>query len=356
MKKVRIVISLLFCIFLVSSCTGENATKTSVQSPAPIQGTSQNIKEKSIKDYFSLKENTKYIYAGMGNEYASYSTIVDYTMGNRIQIRKNNGGTETVSVMEYKDGELIKVFSKNEIYYRENFLQNPSNNEEILLKEPLEKGTTWMLADNTKRYISGVETSIATPMGIFKTIVVTTEGKNDKTIDYYAPNIGLVKTVSILRGLEISSSLSKIENDVPFSQTLDFFYPNVKENKINFVSKKLNFKTNDITKIVIEKAYKVLPKGNVNKVLSSNTKIKSLYLNKDNMVYVDFTKALISEMNAGAGYESTILQSITNTLGRYYGVSKVYITVEGSPYSSGHIVMRKSEAFTVNFKNCVELK
>jgi hypothetical protein len=356
MKKFIIVISLIICIFLFSSCTSENSSKKIVQKQVPIQGSTQNIKVKSIKDYFPFKGNTKYIYVGTGNEYASYDVIVDYITGNRIQIRRNNGGTETVSVIEYKDGELLKLFSKNEIYYRENFIQNPGNNEEVLLKEPLEKGTTWTLSDNRKRYISGVETSIATPMGIFKTIEVTTESENDKTIDYYAPNIGLVKTVSILRGLEISSSLSKIENNISFSQTLEFFYPNVKEDKINFDNKKLNFNTNDITKIVIEKAYKILPKGNVNKVLSPNTKIKSLYLNKDNMVYVDFTKAFISEMNAGSGYESMILQSIANTLGRYYGVSKVYLTVEGNPYSSGHIVMRKGEAFKVNLKNCVELK
>jgi hypothetical protein len=73
------------------------------------------------------------------------------------------------------------------------------------------------------------------------------------------------------------------------------------------------------------------------------------------MVYVDFTKELVSEMNAGAGFESMILQCITNTLGRYYGVTKVYLTVEGSPYSSGHIIMKKGEPFIVNLTNSVKL-
>ena len=91
-------------------------------------------------------------------------------------------------------------------------------------------------------------------------------------------------------------------------------------------------------------------------MLGPNVKIKSLYLNKDNTVYVDFTKELVSEMNAGSGYEGMILQCITNTLGAYYGVDKVYITIEGSPYSSGHIMMKKGEAFTVDYKNSVELK
>ena len=49
---------------------------------------------RTIKDYFSFKENTKYVYEGMGNEFASYYVLVDYLVGNRVQLRYNNGGTE----------------------------------------------------------------------------------------------------------------------------------------------------------------------------------------------------------------------------------------------------------------------
>ncbi|HEY8805791.1 MAG TPA: GerMN domain-containing protein [Clostridium sp.] len=310
----------------------------------------------TIKDYFPLKENTKYVYEGKGNEFASYNVLVDYLVGNRIQLRTNNGGTEIVQVLENKDGNLTKLLSRGECFYRENLTQSPSNNAEILLKEPLLKGTTWILGGDRKRYISNVEVDVTTPLGKYKALEVTTTAKTTKTLDYYARNVGLVKTVFISNGDQISSSLSKIENNVSFTQSLEFYYPNINGINLNFVEKQLIFKTNDITRIKIESAYKVLPKGNIGRVLSPNAKIKSLYLNKDGMVYVDFTKELVSEMNAGSGFESMILQSITNTLGRYYGVNKVYITVEGSPYKSGHIEMKKGEAFIVNLKNSIELK
>jgi hypothetical protein len=58
-------------------------------------------------------------------------------------------------------------------------------------------------------------------------------------------------------------------------------------------------------------------------------------------------------MNAGAGYELLILQSITNTLGNYYGAQKVYITMEGKPYESGHILMKKGETFKVNMDKVI---
>ena len=309
----------------------------------------------TIKDYFFFKANTHYIYEGYGNEYASYNVVVDYLIGNRVQIRTNNGGTETVEVLENKDGKLTRLLSRAECYYRENLTQQPSSNAEILLKEPLIKGTTWTLSGDRKRYISNVAVDVSTPSGKYKTLEVTTTGKNSTIIDYYARNIGLVKTVFLSNGIQISSSLKKIENNFSFIQPLQFYYPNINDSKIYFIEKQLSYKTNDITKIKIETAYKILPAGNISKVLSINTKIISLYLNVDGMVYVDFSKELISEMNAGTKYESMILQSITNTLGSYYGVNKVYVTVENKPYESGHIAKKKGEPFIVNLDNCVKL-
>jgi len=352
MKKILIIISLVFPLVFLSSCTNKEVVKPNQTNIVP-----KEVKiTLTIKDYFSFKENTKYVFEGKGNEYASYNASIDYLTENRVQIRSNNGGTETVKVLENKDGQLNVILSRSECYYRENLTLKPSNIAETLLKEPLIKGTTWTLADNRKRYISNVEVEVTTPSGKYKTLEVTTEGKDDKNVDYYAPNVGLVKTAFITKTDEISSTLSKIEENALLTQTVKFYYPNVIEDKLYFVNKKLFFKTNDITKSILEKAFKELPKGNLGKVLGPNAKIKSLYLNQDNIVYVDLNKEFLSEMNAGSGYEGMILQSITNTLGTYYGVDKVYITIEGSPYTSGHILMKKGETFKVNFKNSVELK
>jgi spore germination protein GerM len=151
--------------------------------------------------------------------------------------------------------------------------------------------------------------------------------------------------------MQITSSLSKVEENTPFKQTIQFFIPDADRETIYTVDKEISFVTNDVTRNKLESAIKEITLDNKDTVISSNTKINSLYLNKDNIVYVDFSKELISEMNAGAYYESLILQCITNTLGTYYGVNDVYITVEGKPYESGHIVMKKGEAFRVNLDN-----
>jgi len=199
MKKILIVMSLIFSVVLFSNYIDQTTAAQAKKVPF------------TIKDFFCFEENTKYVYEGQGNEYATYNIIVEYLTKNRVQLRSNNGGTEMIKVLENKDGKLTMLLSKTECYDREDLTQNPSENEEILLQEPLVTGTVWNLADNRKRYISNVEREVITPLGKYKTIEVTTEGEEYKIVDYYAENIGLVKTIFISNGNEISSSLSKIE-------------------------------------------------------------------------------------------------------------------------------------------------
>ncbi|MDD2233744.1 MAG: GerMN domain-containing protein [Desulfitobacteriaceae bacterium] len=346
MKKLLLILSLIFSLVFLSSCADRNNNA----NPNNVSDTAK------INDYYPFKENVRYIYEGMNNEYASYNTTVDYIEGNRIQTRTNNGGTEMVKVLENKDGQLQLILERGECYYRENLTQNSGEKSEIILKEPLTKGTEWTLSDNRKRSITNMDVEITTPSGTYKTLEVTTEGKDDKNVDYYAPNIGLVKTIFTSNETEITSTLKKLEENVVLTQTVKFYYPNVDGNTLNFVERQLSFKTNDITKIVMEDAYKELPKGKIGEVLSTTAKINSLYLNKDNMVYIDFTKELVSEMNAGSGFEGMILQCIANTFGLYYGAEKVYLTIEGNPYSSGHFLFKKGETLSVNTNNSVEIQ
>ena len=140
-----------------------------------------------------------------------------------------------VKVLENKGGELRIVQSRAECYYRENLTQQvPSNNEEILLKEPLAVEPPGHLKDGRKRSISKLEVDINTPMGNYKTLEVTTESKDSKTQDYYAPNIGLVKSVFASNGDEVTSTLSKIETNLPLIQNVRFYYPNANVDKLIF--------------------------------------------------------------------------------------------------------------------------
>jgi hypothetical protein len=310
-----------------------------------------------IQDFYPLKADTEYIYEGTGNEYASYTMYVDFldNEAEKLQTRTNNGGTETVRVLEFKNGKLYVNYTVNECYYRDNFMDKSVKEAEaeVLLMEPLIVGTQWTLPDGRKRYISGYDVEVKTPSGNYKALEVTTEQEDGKTKDYYARGTGLVKTVFQSGKLEVSSALSKMNKATPFTRIMDAYYPD-SDGKLYLAQLSLSFHTGGITREIINKALQAdAPKTSYLPLISKNTKINSLYLGLDGIVYVDFSPELVNEMNAGAGYELLILQGLTNTFGMYYGAGEVYLTIDGKPYESGHVLMKQGETMKVNMDNVI---
>ena len=336
------------------------ATQTSIQTAATksttLAVTPAKVTIGTVQDYFPVKPNTRYVYAGSGNEYASYDVLVDYSQGSKFQQRVDNGGTVTARVIEVKDGVAKLVFTRAEVYYRENFLKNKANQSEILLKGPLRAGTKWKLSDGRERRINSTSASVSTPSGNYSAVEVVTKSKDGITTDYYAKNVGLVKSVFKYGDTEVTSSLSAIEKDKPFVQTVRFFYPNMDDESVDSVEASVRFRTNDITRIVLAQAYRDALSNQSAKVFSKNTKINSLYLNRDGMVYIDLNRAFVDEMNAGSGYEALILQSVANTFGVYYGVDKVLLTIDNKLYESGHIALKKGEYLKVKLDSAKKLK
>lgn len=345
MKRLILLLCMLLPLVFSAGCdkdNGENGSKP----PGPL----------TIEDYYPANENTHYVYEGMGNEYASYDVYVDYAADGKIQQRVDNGGTVMANVLEVRDGKLTRVFARGEAYYRENFLNSREGAEDVLLMEPLEKGTTWTLSDSSVRTITGTAVKVDTPSGSYEAIEVTTENQYDKTIAYYAKDVGLVKSVFVSGETEVTSTLENIEKDVSFTQSISFYYPNINDNKIYYREKDISFRTNDVTRKALEEAYKEAAPEGTGKVFSANTKINSLYLNKDGMVYIDLSSKFLSEMSAGAGYESMMLDSIAATFGRYYNSQRVILTIDGNLYESGHIALQKGEYLEANYEDAIELK
>lgn len=354
MKKKIITISILLLLLLLSGChkkaNKENNDKVVTPSlqptttPLPVQVSYK------VEELYPLLADTEYVYEGSGNEYAAYTRVTDFLdkEKGRIQTRTINGGTETVRVLEIKDGKLTVVNMISECYYRENLLETEDvENKEILLMEPLIQGTEWTIGDGSKRYISAVDVMIHTPSGEYKTLEVTTKGDNYTAKDYYAPQVGLVKSIYQTGDSEVVSSLKAINTEKPFTQIIDVYYPH-DDMKIYVVPTTLSFRTNDDTKQVLQETIiDEATKASYLPLASINTKINKIDLYQDS-IHVDFSPELITDMNVGAGYEGLILQAITNTLGEYYGVQKVLITVNGEPYKSGHIEMQEGEYFSVN--------
>ncbi len=311
----------------------------------------------TLEDFFPLEGDTEYVYEGTGNEYASYRRHIDYidVKSKKLQTRTSNGGTETVRVIQMQDGVLSVIYLEHESYRRVNFMEKEAGAEaEILLMEPLTTGTKWQLSDGRWRSITKEKVPVTTPYGSFEALEVTTEGEDNTTKDYYAAGIGLVQSIFRSEGLEVSSTLSEVKRNAALAQPFTLYYPDADE-KIYTKQSELTMATGEELQSAMEKAMKAVPpKDTFLPLISTNTRINSLALLEDGSLHVDFSQEFVTEMNAGAGYELLILQSVTNTLGNYFGTSKVMITLEGKPYESGHVQMNEGDTLEVRMENVVQ--
>lgn len=365
MKKIiNIFLILILVTTLVTGCTNTNGQDDIQKDQEKVEENKKAEEEievsTSISDYFPFKENTLYSYKGEGNEYAEMKTYFEYISDDRAQLKTMNPGTNMVTILEYKDGELREIYSEGEVYHTENLLDTVEKEEsyEVVLKEPLKVGSTWGLKNGNKRTITGYNVEIETPYKKLKALEVTTElGNNIKQLDYYAQGIGLVASIYKDGDYEVKTLLQDLKEDYGLNQSVRFYYPTLTDLNIAYTDIDVQIRTNDKLEELIERTFKNPPSQKVISPISQNTKINSIVLNKDEgIVRIDFSKELIQEMNAGSSQETQFLNSIVNTLGSYYGVNKVYISTEGNPYSSGHYEIRENEYFTTDETDIIELK
>lgn len=359
MKKLIVIILSLFMATLTACNKPGNLTTESESTNTQNQTQSKTESESKqyvIKDFFPMKGNIRMKYAGSGNEYASKDVYVDYLRDNKVQLRIITGGTTVGQIIENKNGELKTLFSRGEFYYRDDLTKESPNTNDILIKEPIVKGNTWTLPDGRKRTITAVGVLITTPAGKFKSIEVTTKAKDSITKDYYGLEVGLIETIFQSNGAVVTTTLEKLYDDSAVTQTVKFYYPIPEGSKIGEKKIVASFKTNDETKAFFEENFKKAPNSSTVPLMTDNSKINKLYLNEaESKVYVDFSKEFVSEMNAGTYKETAVLTSVADTLGNYYNVDKVYITIDGKPYASAHIVKKAGEVFEVNYENVVSL-
>ena len=361
MKKFLFII--IIGMFLFSSCAKKQDTVKT--PPAPDGQTKEQVNnpgtpqpDLKVADYFPFVKDTHMKYKGTGMEFAELDTYVDYIRGNLIQLKEINPGTTVASVYEIGNGELKRVYNRGESYYRMDFT-SLRKDEEVLIKEPIKTGTEWSLKNGGKRSITGIDKDVTTPLGSYKALEVTTVYPDSKTQDYYVKGVGHIKrvfTASASPENKIVTELEKIEKDVPFKFQMAVYFPDYEKERIVFVWRNIEILTDQDMKYKFQKELKTIPEGSsLTKVLTPGVQVLSASVDEaKSTAAIDFSSHLVSEMNAGSGLEGLILNSIVNTFGSYYQVNKVIITLEGKPYSSGHILMKPGEAFTVNTQKAVE--
>jgi hypothetical protein len=354
MKKL-VIIFMVSALWLLTACGTPGKESPAPPSAEPSAAPSGG--GKSVADYFPFEPNVQMRYKGEGNEFAEFETYVDYIANGAIQLRTLNPGTTSVNVYTARDGALTRVFSEGETYYRLDFTKERVT-DEVLLKEPLETGTSWALGSGLTRTVTATDAQVTVPYGSFEAVEVTTSGGGSTTKEYYAAGLGLIKREFSMDGSPetvITSELESREENVPLRETVRVYYPDFGNDRFVYIDKPIELFTGDEVKDKLEPELKQVPENSgLTPLLPESASIPGLYFDRESgVVTVDFSKEFISDMNAGSGLEGMILTGVANTFGGYFQTDKVAVTIEGGPYESGHFLFSPGELVPVNTEGAV---
>lgn len=139
-------------------------------------------------------------------------------------------------------------------------------------------------------------------------------------------------------------------------EDVKIFYYDAVYDKVVYIISTIEFESDKIADALINELKKS-PNSDISPALSSEITLNSCTVDNENsLVTLDFSSNFVESQNLGAGAESNTLTAICDTFGSYYNVENVIITLDGNPYSSGHIIMTDGESFKVDLNSAVELK
>lgn len=285
------------------------------------------------------------------------SVETDYVWPDRIQLAYMNGATEYRRLFKVGNGRVQELLTRGELYVREDLSQLPPIKDgEILLMEPLTVGTSW-LVNGEKRSITGMDVPVSTPAGSFKTIEVTTQGKDVTTRQYYAAGIGFVK-MAITGAYEITQTLEKRNPNASRQQNMTFYYPRMTQTatEIRFLDIRVTLKTNEGIREALAKYFSSPPASGYQRIMSPAVTIRSVNLDPvTEIIHVDVSKNYADEMKFGAEMEAAVIRCLVNTVGHAYNVERVILTLDGEPANFGHVAMDPGQSFKVDYDGAISL-
>ncbi|MGI6225364.1 MAG: hypothetical protein ACOYJ1_03820 [Peptococcales bacterium] len=212
-KNKIVVIFLIIALSLTLTLGCKRNEKNQQEEPPKVQTPKEEPRKKelTVKDVYPLSQGDYWKFAGSGNEYAPFEQKVLFREGDRVQLQLATGGTVMAMIYEFKDGELVVVYSQEEFYEEKNILDTENTMSEVILKEPIEVGNTWESGD--KQYkIEAIDATVDTPSGKFEDCVkvfITSEEFNYQNNVYYKPGLGLIRQEYLADEYKIITELEK---------------------------------------------------------------------------------------------------------------------------------------------------
>jgi len=315
----------------------------------------KNSEESSqIYEYFPFSANVLYSYTSEDHALASYkiyNTIISDSRLQRLLAPEVETYSRQTEVFEVANGELRLINGDTYIYHYEDLtLQLPAK-DMLLLKEPLTLGAKWNITDVDTAEVTGVDVTVDTPAGRFKTLEVTCLFSTGFTQrDYYAKGIGLVKTeYGSDTSSPITSILSEYTEKTDYIASYTHFSPDYATGDINISTGHIKITTNYILADIINSIlFDPDEDGGHGAYLTSGTLTGMSLSPAMSSVTLTFNDGIYKQGYASFDEEYAALSSIALTVGNLVGADYVHINVDGKPYSGQFVQKTEDEYFIAN--------
>jgi len=133
-----------------------------------------------VSDYFPNREMTK-VYNG-GFENGGTVVFFDKIVDDKVQTKVINTATGMINVYEISENKISLIYSliAEDDRLKEDYLDGPSNREDIVLKGPIKKGLKWS-DEYSSSEITNTNMVVNTPAGEFKAIEVSNKKLGTKS-------------------------------------------------------------------------------------------------------------------------------------------------------------------------------
>jgi hypothetical protein len=344
--------------FAACDSAADNDENGNIENPetAIVETESQPIEigasAATVSDFFPILPDVRWRYEGNDVTFAATNDVsFGYINGAKAQRRVSAGGMATTEIIDASEGKVEIIHGDNMYYYYDDITYAQKFMSIVILKEPLEMGAKWLTAEDAQSEITSVNAPVTVPAGEFSALEVTTTYSNgyvDKY--YYAKGVGLVKSVCDSGAGRIVSELADVLKGEAAAETISagFYWPNVTEGSVERIEKDLLFTTDANFPKQFSDAMKEPPSIDYTPLLTPNATINDITVDwTTKTAKIDISGDYLKEINVGDGLQTKILQCLTNTIGNFYGVDEVLITIDQKPYENGAAAFEPGETIPV---------
>jgi len=266
------------------------------------------------------------------NESGSYTTYVDFfDESNRVmQVREIVGATNYVNIYEWSE-QAIQLTARHEnTALFENLMQDVSSTPDAnltLLSAPVAVGTTWSYDGTHTSQIVGLYESLTLGEQQYNEVVeVSTPFEAYDLRQYYASGDGLILT-RYVDNVEVSTGEQFWQVTGNSHQVMMILNRNVAQPQtegeylLSLEKVPFAYQTNDSLARAFQRLFTDLG------WITDDIVVNSLTVEEAGVANLDFSAGVVAAFNQHPSTETSIIPAIVATVGQYFNVTQVRLTV-----------------------------